>query len=33
MTKVVIIDDHAVVRMGLRYVLGVKKNDFQFLGD
>ena len=33
MTKVVIIDDHAVVRMGLRYVLSVKKNDFEFLGE
>ena len=33
MIKVVIIDDHAVVRMGLRYVLGVKKNEFEFLGD
>lgn len=33
MTKVVIIDDHAVVRMGLKYVLGVKKQDFEFVGE
>ena len=33
MVKVVIIDDHAVVRMGLKYVLGVKKNDYQFAGE
>ena len=33
MIKVAVIDDHAVVRMGLKYVLGVKKNDFQFVGE
>ena len=33
MTKVVIIDDHAVVRMGLKYVIGVKKDEFKFLGE
>ena len=33
MIKVVIIDDHAVVRMGLKYVLGVKKNEFALVGD
>ncbi len=33
MIKVVIIDDHAVVRMGLKYVLGVKKNDFDLVGE
>ena len=33
MIKVVIIDDHAVVRMGLKYVLGVKKDDFEFIGE
>ena len=33
MIKVVVIDDHAVVRMGLKYVLGVKKQDFEFAGE
>ncbi len=33
MIKVVIIDDHAVVRMGLKYVLGVRKNEFEFVGE
>ena len=33
MIKVVVIDDHAVVRMGLKYVLGVKKGEFEFLGE
>ncbi len=33
MVKVVVIDDHAVVRMGLKYVLGVRKDDFQFVGE
>ena len=33
MIKVVAIDDHAVVRMGLKYVLGVKKQDFEFAGE
>jgi DNA-binding NarL/FixJ family response regulator len=30
---VVVIDDHAVVRMGLKYVLGVRKQDFAFAGE
>ena len=33
MIRVVVIDDHAVVRMGLKYVLGVKKGEFEFLGE
>ena len=33
MVKVAIIDDHAVVRMGLKYMLDVHKNDFYFAGD
>ena len=33
MIKVVVIDDHAVVRMGLKYVLGVRKNEFAFVGE
>ena len=33
MIKVVVIDDHAVVRMGLKYVLGVRKQDFEFAGE
>ncbi len=33
MIKVAVIDDHAVVRMGLKYVLGVKKNEFAFAGE
>ena len=33
MTRVVVIDDHAVVRMGLKYVLGVRKRDFEFVVD
>ncbi len=33
MTRVVVIDDHAVVRMGLKYVLGVRKRDFEFVGE
>ena len=33
MIKVAVIDDHAVVRMGLKYVLGVRKNDFTFVGE
>ena len=33
MTSVAIIDDHAVVRMGLKYVLGVKKGEFSFAGE
>ena len=33
MTSVAIIDDHAVVRMGLKYVLGVKKDEFSFAGE
>lgn len=33
MIKVVVIDDHAVVRMGLKYVLGVKKQDFELAGE
>ena len=33
MIKVVIIDDHAVVRMGLKYVLGVKKSEYSFAGE
>ena len=33
MIKVVVIDDHAVVRMGLKYVLGVRKQDFAFAGE
>ena len=33
MTRVVVIDDHAVVRMGLKYVLGVRKQDFEFVGE
>ena len=33
MIKVAVIDDHAVVRMGLKYVLGVQKNNFTFVGD
>ena len=33
MIKVAVIDDHAVVRMGLKYVLGVRKGEFQFVGE
>jgi len=33
MIKVAVIDDHAVVRMGLKYVLGVRKDDFSFVGE
>jgi len=33
MIKVVVIDDHAVVRMGLKYVLGIRKNEFAFVGE
>ena len=33
MIKVAVIDDHAVVRMGLKYVLGVKKNEYTFAGE
>ena len=33
MIKVAVIDDHAVVRMGLKYVLGVRKQDFAFAGE
>lgn len=33
MVKIAIIDDHAVVRMGLKYMLDVHKNDFAFAGD
>lgn len=33
MIKVVVIDDHAVVRMGLKYVLATRKNEFQFVGE
>ena len=33
MIKVAVIDDHAVVRMGLKYVLGVSKDDFDFVGE
>lgn len=33
MTRVVVIDDHAVVRMGLKYVLSTKKNDLEFVGE
>lgn len=33
MIRVVIIDDHAVVRMGLKYVLGVKRDEFEFAGE
>ncbi|MCR5414193.1 MAG: response regulator transcription factor [Kiritimatiellae bacterium] len=33
MIKVAVIDDHAVVRMGLKYVLGVKKDAFSFAGE
>jgi len=31
--KVAVIDDHAVVRMGLKYVLGVRKDEFSFVGE
>ena len=33
MIKVAVIDDHAVVRMGLKYVLGVRKDEFSFVGE
>ena len=33
MIKVVVIDDHAVVRMGLKYVLGIRKDEFAFVGE
>ena len=33
MIKVAVIDDHAVVRMGLKYVLGVRKGEFSFVGE
>ena len=33
MIKVAVIDDHAVVRMGLKYVLGVSKDEFSFVGE
>ncbi len=33
MVKVVVIDDHAVVRMGLKYMLDVHKSEFAFAGD
>ena len=33
MVKVAIIDDHAVVRMGLKYMLDVHKRDLSFAGD
>ena len=33
MVKVAIIDDHAVVRMGLKYMLDVHKRDLAFAGD
>lgn len=33
MVKVVVIDDHAVVRMGLKYVLGVRKSDYALVGE
>ena len=33
MIKVAVIDDHAVVRIGLKYVLGVRKNEFAFVGE
>ena len=33
MVKVAIIDDHAVVRMGLKYMLDVHKRDFAFAGE
>lgn len=33
MIKVAVIDDHAVVRMGLKYVLGVRKDEFAFVGE
>lgn len=33
MVKVAIIDDHAVVRMGLKYMLDVHKRDLAFVGD
>ena len=31
--RIAVVDDHAVVRMGLKYVLGVKKQDFEFAGE
>ena len=33
MVKVAIIDDHAVVRMGVKYMLDVHKRDFAFAGE
>jgi len=33
MIKVAVIDDHAVVRMGLKYVLSVRKGEFAFVGE
>ena len=33
MIKVAVIDDHAVVRMGLKYVLGVRRDEFAFVGE
>lgn len=33
MIKVAVIDDHAVVRMGLKYVLGVRKKDYRLVGE
>ena len=33
MIKVAVIDDHAVVRMGLKYVLGIRKDEFAFVGE
>ena len=33
MIKVAVIDDHAVVRMGLKYVLGIRKDEFSFVGE
>ena len=33
MIKVAVIDDHAVVRMGLKYVLSIRKDEFAFVGE
>ena len=33
MVKIAIIDDHAVVRMGVKYMLDVHKRDFAFAGE